>query len=54
MKATETHKKVSKILAQTDWKAFWEEVAKAAEPEIKAYDEARRKSLARAYKKILR
>lgn len=51
---TVTKKRIKRILAETNWRAYWETVAKDTEPEIAAYAEARRKSLARAHQKILR
>ena len=45
---------VKKILAKTDWRAYWDSVSEGVESEVRAYDEALRKSLARAHKKMLR
>ena len=51
---TKERRRIQRILAQTDWKKYWVEVANGVEPEIQAYDEARRKSHARAYDRVLR
>lgn len=39
---------VEKILKNTDWNKFWEDVHKACEPELEAYRRAAARSAARA------
>ena len=50
----ENKNRINKILAQTDWEQYWEDVFNQSQPEINAYNLACIRSLARASTKILR
>ena len=40
---------IKRILDNTDWKAYWDSVAKKCDPEIEAYRKARAASAAKAH-----
>lgn len=41
----DSEKVIRDFIKNTDWKAYWDEVTKACEPEIEAYRQARAKSM---------
>ena len=50
----EVEQKITRILAQTDWDKYWEDVSAGVAREVEAYDAARARSLANASRRFLR
>jgi len=48
----EVEEKIKRILAQTDWNKYWEEVSERVAKEVDAYEVARAKSLEHAAHRV--